>query len=220
MNKLKRPIRTLLAYHEAGHAVAATAAGLPVSHATVVPTPLALGHCGLGCGNRPRTTAGAIVSAAGDAAVILYAGRRGFRVLRTAAASQWNFYTRRLEGIFAQFGLPFDPATGMGPGDAENIAAQATSEDADPALYALGAAMAAGEVLRARWRAVEVIADELVLFGRVEGDRIAQVVSEAARGAQTHRPPFDDTRTVETPRKRQTRRQRKRRVSERVTGPV
>ena len=199
----KRPIRTLLAYHEAGHAVAAVLLGVQVEQVTIVPTAEALGRvCHAPEADPAKLNA---ISVAGDVAVSIY--RPGGKHL--------------LERHAGQFNRPAGPCRPF-LNDAECLAAVAvTSEPRLLARFLASGATRVGDMglrswevtalaypaistawdlLERHWRAVHVLAGELLILGTVDGARVAEIVATATRPTRATPTPRTTTTPTTTPR--------------------
>lgn len=185
--RTKRPIRTLVAYHEAGHAVATVSLGGRVERVSIIPTAETLGLVSLA---EPAADAWAsqIVNLAGDIAVAIY---------RPDGADLLERHRRDFVRPPA-LNEPIAPTAS----DYENFGAVATL--ADTALFDRAVASgttnvgaflssteirelvtptidAAWELLERHWRAVRIVAEELLLFGTLDGPRVAEVVNGPPR---------------------------------------
>lgn len=157
-------LQELIAYHEAGHAVAAVALGIEVREVTIVPAALTAGSCELA--STPDEKQRPIIDAAGVCATELYErgstlelnrrlrGRRLDPALFDVAAS---VRMTPIEFVHDYIGHAGDGSRFKGHGDAHAAAVKA---------YA---------ILVERWASVVVLSDELLNCGVVSGVRVREI---------------------------------------------
>lgn len=193
MRQHRRPVRTLLAYHEAGHAVVGCALGYAVRLVTIQPTPESHGHCSIDAIHSADPLHDSLISVAGDVAVELYEPGGRERLRRHANDFALVPLPAGLpEAVVAALREPLPCDCGHAIAALERGATRGSvagpprslSEIArDPRrLWEQGIRLAhqAADVLEANWLAVEQIAAELLSVGEVRGR--ANELFEGARG--------------------------------------
>lgn len=164
-------LRTLVAVHEAGHAVVASVFGARAGYVTIIPTTRTGGHCAMPISDGDEGAL-AMLSAAGDCAVEIY--RPGGAemlddLMRSAIARERQ---RRSDHVADDSPCDRESVSAMIKADAMMRPGEPLNEHAMTAAVAYSVA----DILFAQWEAVQSVAYELVNHKTLPAARVAEIV--------------------------------------------
>ncbi len=166
-------MKSMIAVHEAGHAIVAALFGARDGYVTIIPTNQTGGHCHMAPRGVMETGGIAILSMAGDVAVELFRSG-GIDELRTLLHAQCQRRTKNRPPT----SHPVDAA----PTDQDIVSAmldldRVTCDAKEPDDYLVGLAIACNtrDVLAARWHELQVLASELLSHKTVTASRVCEI---------------------------------------------